>query len=264
MKTLKRKLNFYYLEGCDGSGKTTFGNKILNELRDSMPFSGGTERVYPEVIKFPSKYPDKPFKSPIEAVSFYISDFTKVLLEVTQNENYNTFVFDRSFISTIIYQGYTLAMINNTEIPEYIYKFSKLGKIIVDVGVYLFSHFREGLSINHNIIFMNVDEKTCYERLYKRIENGGELADSTDRSIKEVLEWRSKDKEYEAKLVETQLINDLKFIRIRYVQTLKYMQDFYPDFNIMIFEPSSIDCDFLGFSKGTEALDFEEARRYFV
>lgn len=134
------------VDGADGAGKTTFC-KLLQERKGWR------------YVKFPLEYPRRHFTSPDANADYYLAEFKKVCEELGKNRDRTTIIFDRSYISTYIYQGQNDPM---------------LGKRIIEEGRQAFSRLNAELSY----VILAVDPQTACERILGRPKQ--EVIDSID------------------------------------------------------------------------------------
>jgi len=136
------------VEGPDGTGKTTFC-KLLGE-----------QLGYP-VVKFPLVQPDRGM-SPWAKTQHYINEF-----EVTCNRLYQDgkakHIFDRSYLSTWVYQG-----VNSPELSEF----------ILHNGKRIFS--ASGWHNPLHVILHNSDVEETARRIAERKETGESTGDEVD------------------------------------------------------------------------------------
>jgi thymidylate kinase len=84
---------YILVDGSDGTGKTTFCNNLSDNLSSS------------KTVHFPTRLPDEDdLSSPTTEVLFYLNDFDEFLCKKSHQEH--TLILDRSFISTLAYQGF--------------------------------------------------------------------------------------------------------------------------------------------------------------
>jgi thymidylate kinase len=101
---MKKFKKIILVEGIDGSGKSTLCKGILES----------PQRLRHSFIKFPTRYPKD--SSEVTA-DFYLQDFQKGLEELSKGE---ILLCDRSYLSTLVYQGFDNTFEVNRESYTYI------------------------------------------------------------------------------------------------------------------------------------------------
>ena len=96
-----KEVMFIFIDGIDGAGKST----LIRSLHESL----GSGRDTCEVIKFPSRNPTPRERvTPLARTLFFLKDFEETMHRAPASM-YNpeaAFIFDRTFISTMAYQGF--------------------------------------------------------------------------------------------------------------------------------------------------------------
>lgn len=92
------------LDGIDGAGKTTLIEHFLEEASERDASCFGDAREYHH-LAFPQRLPSLEEKAtPLGRTLFYLRDFERALRGPCEAGAY--YVYDRSFVSTLAYQGF--------------------------------------------------------------------------------------------------------------------------------------------------------------
>jgi thymidylate kinase len=148
---MKKYSKLIILEGIDGSGKSTLAQKLCQ--------GNGWD-----FIKFPTSYPKGSFQSPCQAIKFYLDDFEQGLFRIRNRSGVRSgiLVCDRSYISTLVYQGVE-AMKNEQPLENWRRdnpSFDEINKI----GFRLFNEASDSIIYIH----IDVDPRKSLERIKMR------------------------------------------------------------------------------------------------
>ena len=84
---------YIIIDGPDGTGKTTLASLLSEEVESSKK------------IHFPTRLPEEDdLSDSTTEILFYLNDFNKNLVQNSHSEK--TLILDRSFVSTMAYQGF--------------------------------------------------------------------------------------------------------------------------------------------------------------
>jgi thymidylate kinase len=84
---------YVMIDGSDGTGKTTLSKRLESECSHSIRLS------------FPTDTPTHSFDHKTSEILYYLNDFDEHIVQTTYEED--MVILDRSFISTMAYQGFT-------------------------------------------------------------------------------------------------------------------------------------------------------------
>lgn len=101
---------FITVDGHDGAGKTTAVKGLTEHIKKRIP--AATVRTH----KFPSEYPPHDATNE-QKVEHFFEEFRSYFRQLRKLEPLDITVFDRSFLSTAMYQGYDLSMASTPRRP---------------------------------------------------------------------------------------------------------------------------------------------------
>jgi len=150
------------IEGHDGTGKTTFSHRLLDYYLG--------EGLRAERLKFPTSYPsDELLSRPTDLMLYYLNDFREALSAYRGRSDVDILVVDRSFISTMVYQGFREVEGVDTLDENALRTIAVLGSRL----------FTEGLDLDTvEIVFM---ECHLTEAMSRIIDRDAEVKDSLER-----------------------------------------------------------------------------------
>lgn len=163
------------VEGIDGAGKSSFIQKLSFALGNSV------------VFPFPSNLPqEKDIMDPASEVMFYLNDFNQELKFLNYEKPENV-ICDRSFLTTMAYQGYGEGLTRNSYFDS-----------IFTLGSSIFtSKLKPGDTLHYIRIKCKIEE--CLRRLGKRNRTQEDRVDEIDKlsHIEKRSKLRSLDSKFE-------------------------------------------------------------------
>jgi len=144
-------MRYVLIEGHDGGGKTTFSHLVTEEYQ--------RRGFKAERVKFPTSYPsDDLIARPADLLMFYLNDF-KDTLEKYRDSDVDILVCDRSFLSTMVYQGFKV--ISGEDTAD-----TNLMRSLAVVGSKIFSEAFEDVEVE--IVRIECEVQTAMKRIRSR------------------------------------------------------------------------------------------------
>lgn len=102
-----------FIDGIDGSGKSTLTSNLFDRiLEENREYHDQFQQVV-NSFQFPTRLPEGADKAnPLARTMFYLRDFQETMLEHRERDDYR--LFDRSFVSTLAYQGFDDGLESNS------------------------------------------------------------------------------------------------------------------------------------------------------